>query len=146
MADDKLFRMSLIMKLDEPLSIEQIDAVLEFLPVLKDEGFKPVKEVVCKPGMFGYEVWDPVLERFHSALYDYGFVISFDWPAWQDEAQRYLEFPELPGSADLNTIRKLFTVHVRKERFCVGHFTTMVKIGHVRTLLKRLEEIREALE
>ncbi len=146
MTDDELYRLSMIVKLNKPLSTDNIDDVLEFLPFLEVEGFEPVKEVVRKPGHFGYQVWNPVLERLHSALYENGLVIPFDWSSWQDEARKYLESPELLGSADLDTIRKLFTVHVRKKRFCEGHFTAMVKIGHIRMLLKRLEEIREVFE
>ncbi len=66
--------------------------------------------------------------------------------AWNVRNDAVLEFPELLDSADPNTIRKLFTVHVRKERFCEGNFTAMVKIGHIRMMLKRLKEIREAFE
>ena len=134
------------MKLNKLLSAEHIDAVLEFLPFLADEGFKPVKEVVCEPGHFGYQVWDPVLERLYSALHDNGFIVPFDWPSWQDKARQYLEFPELMESADLNTLRKLLTLHVRKDRFCEGHFTAMVKIGHIRLLLERLKVIRDSFE
>jgi len=33
--------------------------------------------------------------------------------------------------ADLETIRKLLTLHVRKERFCEGHLLGMFESGHL---------------
>ena len=79
--------------------------------------------------------------RFIQALHKHGFIRPFNWPDWQNEAQRYLEQPEALNTADLETICKLFTTHVRKERFCEGHLASMFECGHIVHLLHRLRVI-----
>lgn len=124
-------------------SAEQVDAVLAFLPVFERQGFVPSR-VEAPPGQFPYHVFAKELSQFLRALYDNGFVFSFDWPSWQEEAERYSEQPELLRTANLQVLRKLVTVHVRKERFCEGHLPAMVECGHIAAILRRLKELREA--
>ena len=65
------------------------------------------------------------------------------WVKWQDVAFEYVALPEKINSADVVTIKKLFTTHVRKDRFCEGHLAAMFKNGHIVALLRRLKEILE---
>lgn len=76
--------------------------------------------------------------KFIRALHKHGFIRPFNWPDWQNEAQRYVKQPEALNNADLDTICKLFTTHVRLERFCEGHLASMFKCGHIILLLERL--------
>ena len=90
-----------------------------------------------------FEYSEEVLE-FQKALYDNGWIDgSFNWGDWQDTAQEYIEQPEKITSADDETIQKLFTTHVRKEKFCEGHLATMFANGQIVALLQRLQEIRQ---
>ena len=66
-----------------------------------------------------------------------------DWVQWQDVAVEYVDLQEKIDSADVVTLKKLFTTHVRKDRFCEGHLATMFENGHIVALLRRLKEIRE---
>tara|TARA_B100000949_G_scaffold115339_1_gene101918 strand:+ start:445 stop:720 length:276 start_codon:yes stop_codon:yes gene_type:complete len=66
-----------------------------------------------------------------------------DWVQWQDVAVEYVDLQEKIDSADVLTLKKLFTTHVRKDRFCEGHLATMFENGHIVALLRRLKEIRE---
>ena len=67
-----------------------------------------------------------------------------DWVQWQDVAVEYVDLQEKIDSADVVTLKKLFTTHVRKDRFCEGHLATMFENGHiVVALLRRLKAIRE---
>jgi hypothetical protein len=122
---------------------EQTDAVSAFLSAFEREDFVPSK-VQAPPGKFPDHAFVDKLSQFHQAVYDNGFVFSFDWPACQEEARRYYEQPELLGTADLQVLRKLITLHVRKERFCEGHLSAVVKSGYMAALLRRLKELREA--
>ena len=65
------------------------------------------------------------------------------WGEWQDVAEEYVDSPEKIKSADVVTVHKLFTTHVRKDRFCEGHLASMFENGHIVALLRRLKEIRE---
>jgi len=124
-------------------SLEQIDAVLGFLSTFEREDFAPSK-VEAPPGQCPYHVFAQELSQFRQVLYDNGFVFSFDWPSWQEEALRYYEHPEFLRAADLQVLRKLLTFHIRKERFCEGHLSAMVECGHITAILRRLKELREA--
>ena len=121
----------------EPPSDANIRAILSFLPVLESPGFA-FGEMVAPPGQFGYARMAPEVEAFMQALYDNGWVEPFDWSEFQDEAIGYFENPSRLETADLETIRKFLTLHVRKDRFCEGHFLEMLKAGHIQAILRRL--------
>ncbi len=68
---------------------------------------------------------------------------GFDWTRWQDSAQEFVDFPAKVETADADTIQKLFTTHVRADRFCEGHLAAMFENGHIVALLRRLRAILE---
>jgi hypothetical protein len=117
-----------------------IDAVLAYLPILESPGFV-FGEVVAPPGQWGYAAMAPEVDAFVQALYDNGFVEPFEWSRIQDEAVGYFEHPERLATVDLETIRNLLTLHVRKERFCDGHLLEMLKAGHIQAILRRLARL-----
>lgn len=85
------------------------------------------------------------LPRFVEAAYAHGWVTQFDWPAWQTEAERFVEDPELVCAAEVSEVERLITVHVRKERFCEGHLEAMVGCGHVGAVVGRVAVIRSGV-
>jgi hypothetical protein len=66
---------------------------------------------------------------------------NFDWASWS-EAEQLLSQPDLLNQADIFIIRKLLTLHFRKERFCEGHLTEQISNGHFQRLLRRLRQLR----
>jgi O-acetyl-ADP-ribose deacetylase len=132
---------------DKPtITQEGIRRVLEFLPLFEEgyDGelykwvtFKEQNEVMQMP----YVDYSPEVLRFRSALGSSGFIQPYDWMAWQEEASRYVNEPDLLKTAGLETLRKLFTLHVRRDRFVEGHFSEMIDTGHIRALLHRLKEL-----
>jgi len=46
-------------------------------------------------------------------------------------------------NADIKIIRKLLTLHIRKERFYEGHLIDIIDSGHMVIILNRLVQIRE---
>src|SRR5438876_7945397 len=105
---------------------ESLERVLSFLPLFEadDQGtlytVTPPQEHDGVITM-GYITYSPEVERFIEALYAEGFVVPFDWGSWQDAAWRYVNQPDLLKDADLDALRKLLTLHVRKDRFVEGH-------------------------
>lgn len=77
-------------------------------------------------------------------MYKNRWIIDFDWPSWGDEARRY-EHEEILATADLETIRKLLTGHVRNDRFCEGHLLSVLESGLITAILRRLRVIREGM-
>jgi Family of unknown function (DUF6508) len=55
-----------------------------------------------------------------------------------------MQDPALLAQADLLTLRKLLTAHVRQDRFIEGHLAQMLENGHISAILRRLRELRDA--
>jgi hypothetical protein len=120
----------------------QMDAILPFLDCFEAVQFS-AGSWKAPEGQLPWFNFEEVVMEFTHALYSNGWVTpSFDWTEWQDTAQEYVEKPMKIETADATTIQKLFTTHVRKERFCEGHLAAMFEKGHVVALLRRLRAIR----
>lgn len=125
-----------------PITALQIDAILPFLDRFEAVGFSP-GEWKMPEGQFPWFSLDDAVMEFHQTLYKNGWVTgAFNWTEWQESAQEYVDSPEKVGSADAVTIQKLFTTHVRADRFCEGHLASMFESGHIVALLRRLRTIR----
>ena len=86
-------------------------------------------------------IYSPLLNRIMSAVHISGLRLQFNWGAWQDEAHRICYEPGLLERADLETIRRLLTLHLRKERFCEGHLAAVCEEGLMLRTLMRLKEL-----
>ncbi len=71
-------------------------------------------------------------------LYDAHIIYSFDWPKWQKEAEKLYNDPAALRAATLSDLRKLLTVHARKDRFCDGHFAAAFDSGHLVAVLREV--------
>jgi hypothetical protein len=128
-----------------PIANQQIDAILPFLDRFTADGLS-VGTWHSPPNQFPWFNFSESVTEFQQALYDNGWVTPFEWTKWQESAQEYVESPEKIESADAETIRKLFTTHVRKDRFCEGHLAAMFENGHIVALLRRLQTLRETMD
>ena len=133
-------------KLQKTITAESIDKVLKFLPVFEKKGYSFSKWEGGKTengiSSFPFCSYNKEVSVFQHILYEEGFIVDFDWPNWQEEAERYYQQPKLLDQADLETICRLLTTHVRKDRFCEGHLACMLRDGHIAAILHRLKEIR----
>lgn len=128
-----------------PPTLEQIDALMPFVRRFEKAGFSAGSWNI-EQGHFPWFDHDEVVTDFIKVLYDNNWVTSsFNWTKWRDSAQKYIDSLESIQSADSVTIQKLFTTHVRSNRFCEGHFASMLESGHILALLQRLQEIREEM-
>ena len=122
----------------------QLDAVLKFLPIFEQTGYV-FGEWHSPAGQFPYYSMSQEVLDFIQALSAQEIIFSFDWPSWQEEAVQYVSEPRAVERADLLTLRKLLTIHVRKDRFVEGHLAHMLEDGHITALLRRLKKIREEM-
>ena len=111
-----------------PISKDQINAIVLFLPIFKSEGFQ-FGHWTSEKGVFPYFTLSREAHAFYVALYDNGWIIPFDWGAWQEEAVRYVNDVTLLEEADLETLRKLLTTHVRKIVFAKGILIICLNVG-----------------
>lgn len=126
------------------VTVAQIDVVLSYLPLLTQPGYRPGEW-----SQGGYQMpyfsCDPQFDEFIDALYEQGILFSFDWMTWQDEANRYRTDSAALAEADLLTVRKLLTVHVRADRFVAGHLADLMTDGHLTAILLRLQQLRQQM-
>ncbi len=131
----------------EPITRQEIDQLLRFLPLLDVPdrefvewrvGHKNETERLVRP----YAVYPPdVLEFFQAA----------GKPCWADhiyrsgEAAAMLDDDDMVRAADLDQVKAMLTFCVCGERFCDGHWAALLESGRVVALLKRLAELRETM-
>ena len=125
------------------IGTQELDVILKFLDIFTQDSYK-FGEWVAISGHFPYFSYHPDVRAFISALYQQNIAFSFDWMSWGDEARRYQLDSETLAQADLLTLRKLLTTHVRADRFTEGHLAAMLESGHIVAILRRLKEIRAA--
>jgi len=73
-----------------------------------------------------------------------GFNLIFDYLKWVEEtgnhqSNEFLTDPDFVQTADLETLRKLMTTHIRTERFVEGHLKELFDNGYIANLMNRLE-------
>lgn len=69
------------------------------------------------------------------------FTSPFDWQAEFEKNPETLEDVELIKSADLETLRKIMTAHIRIDRMSDGHLESLIDSGYWNECLTRLAEI-----
>ena len=123
----------------DKITKENINKIIEYISYFenKDNVFYSIdSKYLLYPYNYSKEIHD-----FEKVLYDENIVLVFDWGEWQPEAEKIYNNPDLLENADLETLRKLLTLHIRKERFYSGHLANMIKSGHILNILRRLKEI-----
>ena len=126
------------------ISIQQIDAILEYLPIFERRDFQP-GQWVEREGQFPHFAFSPEVDEFVAALYQQNIIIPFDWRSWSEEAKRYQADPDALEASDLLTLRKLLTAHVRADRFVEGRLAGLFQSGHLTAILRRLKRIRDGV-
>lgn len=119
------------------------DGLLEYLPLLEADDFEVGSMVRQEGGAYCFD-YSRTAYAFMRAVYETDVFLPFNWPQWQVRAAQLTTEPEALAHADLEEIRMLLTTHVRKERFCEGHFAAALESGHMRAVLRRVAEIRGA--
>lgn len=126
-----------------PITLEQLDAVLRFLPVFEQPGYSYGEWVgLSDAHRRPYYDSSPEVLAFLQALTREGIVAPFDWMAWSQEADRLYRDPAALATADLDTLRRLLTSHVRADRYGEGLLADMLEEGHITAILRRLAELR----
>lgn len=119
----------------------QLDAILKFLPLLQGG----CGEWAVRPGQVPAFLYSSWVNDFVLTLYQQGIIIVFDWVDWKEQAERYQADPARLARADLLTLRKLLTLHVRADRFVEGHLAGVLESGHVTAILERMQQIRDVM-
>ena len=123
-------------------TLAQIEALLVFLPTFGKATKKHATFQLPEHAMPWWKM-SPAADAFYLAIYENGFVQVFSWFRWQQEGFRFIKSRKKVAQADLETICRLLTLHVRRDRFCDGHFAAQLENGHMAAILHRLAHIAE---
>ncbi len=121
--------------------INEIEKLLEFLPVFEDPKFKPIVE------------WDTE-DVFPQADYCQEVEDFFELvrqPCWKDydyvpqDTEKMVNDPGFIKNADIGAIKTMLTYCERGERFSDGHWGAMIEKGKITAILHRLNEIKDEI-
>jgi ADP-ribosyl-[dinitrogen reductase] hydrolase len=127
---------------DPLLTHANIQAVLNFLPIFERPDFSP-GEWITQEGSLPYFNYATEALDFIETLSGNGFIQPFNWINWE-EGRQLVDNPTLIGKADLQTLRKLLTAHVRADRFTEGHLAAMFESRHISMILMRMADIQDS--
>lgn len=128
---------------------EDVDRLLAYLPLLYADGFQPFRSIQggqrdADGNMtIAWPEYEPVVQAFFGAARS---------PCWMDtdyvptEAAAMLRDRATVERASLAELRSLLTYCVRGERFSDGHWAAVIRHGHVRAILERLQALRDTIE
>jgi hypothetical protein len=134
------------MKPPETINKKELDELIALIPELESYQGSFGEHDFRKEGNtlhMGPFIYSPLLDSIVYSIREAGLYFPFDWPSWQDEAERICNEPGELEKADLETIRKLLTLHLRKERFCEGHLASICESGLMLSTLLRLKALRD---
>ena len=126
-------------------TIQEIEELTAFLSRLYLEGNSPIVNwgggEKQKDGSFTspYPNYNNIVEEF------FRLAPSACWSDYEyipEQAGQMLRDQNLIKTASLARIKTMLTFCVRGERFSDGHWGDMIKRGHIRQLLERLNEIK----
>src|SRR5690242_2711577 len=93
---------------------EAIRQLLEFLPLLQHQTADFTR--IGYWGDMTSRVSSETARKLYQYLYNNGFVLdNFDWMAWSEEALAFEENRHTLEKADLPTLYKIITVHMRAD-------------------------------
>ncbi|HEX5836790.1 MAG TPA: DUF6508 domain-containing protein [Anaerolineales bacterium] len=135
-------------KKDHQPTLQDIEALTSFLPRLYAPGFSPVVKWEGgknKDGTYTmpYPTYDPLVDEFSRAVSRRGWL---DYEYNPEQAWKMIKDEHFIKTATLSQIKTMLTFCVRGERFSDGHWEQMIKEGHVRRLLERLNVIKSELQ
>jgi hypothetical protein len=84
----------------------------------------------------------PNLVNLLAAMEFTDFTAPFDWQAEFGPRPDFLQSLEVVDHADLETLRKIMTAHIRIDRFDHGHLERLVQSGYWTRCLERLRQLR----
>lgn len=117
------------------LSKQQIQSLKEYMIIFENvEGIKNLKNK---------ESLQEILYRFEKFLYQNEFILNFDYISWgkTEKVERYIKNENVVKEANLITIKKLLTYHLRMNRFYEGYLFDVIYIGHMSCIIRRLMKI-----
>ncbi len=131
---------------------KDIDDLLAFLPAFEDPNRDWVEKWMPDAADYSPEAQTLVFPYPVYCEDVLAFFALAGQPCWSDyeyEPKRsgeMLEDDEAIRTADLQQLKSMLTYCVRGERFCDGHWGSLLRSGRIVALLRRLAELRGQVE
>ena len=125
----------------EAVDPKNLAILLDFIPVFEDPAFCPGRTIPLDENELPDIDFMKGVSRFMDACYKNGFVVRFDWEAWESLGQGFVQSPDSLAGADMAVLRRLLTWHIRQNRFARNHVATMIASGHILAILKCLRAL-----
>ena len=128
--------------------VEALSAMAAFLPSLEARDFEAGR--IRDPEQLNTTTWSlPSAElgktasRFVHMAYGHDWVVSFDWMEWagSEEARRLTGDAGSVESADIEQLRRLVTMCVRRDRFSEGALLGDFQSGLIIRIVRRAAEL-----
>lgn len=88
--------------------------------------------------VYGLDAARELLDEFNRL----GFTTPFDWIEWSKQLpENWQTDSSLLETADLETLRRLLTTHLRLERIVFGHIDVLFRNGYMDKFINRLETL-----
>ena len=125
----------------------EMDELIEFLPKFSTEGFQAVKvpgNATLRKNVISLSEpeYDPLVCEFFEAASQ---EVWCDPDYSSSDAGEILRNAKSLKTASITEIQSMLTLCVRGERFCTGHWESILEGDKVRQILLRLQELRSLL-
>jgi hypothetical protein len=133
---------------DKNFSKDSVKLLLGYKDVFEPKLFNLKFEMVSD----SYEVYsNKDVSGFLTNLDTTGFNLVFDYHTWLESSndihgKTVLKDLDFLSKADLDTLRKLMTAHIRTERFANGHIASLISSGYMWSFMERLESLYNKME
>ncbi|MCC7572170.1 MAG: hypothetical protein KO464_02130 [Candidatus Methanofastidiosum sp.] len=134
-----------------PLTKKNIEVILNYLPYFEDNNQKFFD--IIRPKRDGgniveyiYVTYPPKFMEFYRELHEQGFVTNFNWHDSNSESEGIDYYYGLLEDADLVTLRRLFSMVVRHDKYNEGFFADVIDSGLLLAMLNRLNLLNEEIE
>lgn len=122
---------------------ERLQALASFDAIFRQPGFvfgrfEPGASEDSLPSFGGY-VFAEQAAGFYRVLYEYGWVLTFDWQLWRDTKSAQALFHDQDGlrGADADDLARVLTTCVRADRFCEGYLVDAFQNGLITRITGR---------
>jgi len=134
-----------------PLTMKNIEVILNYMPYFEDKSqnffeIMPPKRDAGNIVEYIYVKYSAKFTEFYRELHEQGFVTNFNWLDSDKEFEDLSHYFELLEDADLVTLRRLFTMIVRHDKYNEGFFADVIESGLLLEMLNRLELLKEEME
>jgi hypothetical protein len=127
------------------IGLPQIESILKFLPIFEAPDYQFGHWSITSNGMSPSFNFSAEVNCFIQTLYKEDIIVRFDWSNLYREAFLYQTGLVTIQQADIITLRKLLTAHIRADRLVEGHLAKLFEGGYITAILRRFKQLYDQM-